>query len=230
MEDNRHKIVFTVIVVATFIVVVIGATFAYFSATSDTVKQKVTTGVLNVVATTGEVTGANIKPTTFDSSNIDEALTNPDIAQIPITVTLTGTTIDSYYNIYLTTTNVQKNADEKKEGGEYSDIKWVLISNDDTKKVLYSGQFEENSTKTDGNFTNKKLNDTNIDITPAGKTEEGTDNENIDKYILLIYIENTEDSVGEAGVEISGKQDKLQNMNIGATVTVKAYQNNVTVD
>ena len=94
MEEKENfkgnKMVLTIIGLAVLVVATIGATFAYFSATSDTVNQKVTTGELKVDASSSISDNTNIKPTTWvDKATADS---DTDIAKVKLTVDASGTT------------------------------------------------------------------------------------------------------------------------------------------
>jgi len=60
--ENRNNALLTVIAVATLLVAIAGASFAYFTATAQTTTQAVKTGKLTVSTTTGTVNESNIKP------------------------------------------------------------------------------------------------------------------------------------------------------------------------
>ena len=218
---NRNNVILTIIGAATLLVAIIGASFAYFSATSTTVKQNVTTGILKVSITSETVEGGNIKPLdTTQYDTVEEKLSNIDVVKVPVSVIYTGTTVDGYYNIYLDATglSLKTETDEGKPltGGSLDQVKWELIKNSDNS-VIGSDDFGD---VTSGSVTDLKLNTESITITP----KETVEIEGKDEYTLLIYIENTEDSTGEDGLPISGVQDQLQGMEITATVKVKAYQ------
>ncbi len=130
------------------------------------------------------------------TTNID----NPDIAKLPFTVNTTDTTISSEYDIFLSTIGVALNDEGNISntplfGGDLSDIKWVLIKEND-KSIVDKGDF------TEGDVTNKKLNTNSIQIVPG-----------IDSYKLLFYISDSENL-----------QDKLQNVTISAAVSVEGKQ------
>ena len=80
-ENGKGKIALTVIGAATLLTALVGATFAYFSATSTTTTQTVTTANLNLSITAdGDATHVtNIKPTTW-SDTMSDNTTNADIS------------------------------------------------------------------------------------------------------------------------------------------------------
>jgi len=218
MENNKNNVLLTVIAVATLLVAIVGASFAYFSATGETVEQSVKTGVLKISAAATAVQEANIIP--VDTTEIDtvaEKLAHADVAKLPVTVNTTDTTISSEYNIFLTTTGVRLNAGTAENpltGGDLEQLKWELIemTSETEGTSIADGNFKLAQDATDANFNKKQLNTAAINIPEGGTTDE---------YKVLIYIENTEDDVAGDG---SGKQDQLQGLTIGATVTVDAKQ------
>lgn len=195
MENNKNgNIVLTVLGVATLLVAIAGASFAYFTATATTTDQAVSTGVLKVSATAGAVQGANIKPVkSTDIENIEEKKSNPDVVKIPIAVNTTDTTIDATFDMYMTATGLADSGSYTE--GVPEDIKWELIGSDDS--TLGSGTFG-------GSTTDLKLNTAPVSITSGTTTYN---------YTLLVYILDTE-----------AVQDDLQGLTLSATVRVDAKQ------
>lgn len=206
MNENKNSVLLTIIGAATLLVAIVGASFAYFSATGGTATQDVKTGVLKVSAVAGSVTQANIKPVdTTEVDTVAEKIANNDVVKLPVTVTTTDTTVSSEYNIYLTTAGIALSDD--KEGGSLDQLKWELLSGEDGSETsIANGNFAS------GDVTKLKLNTTAINIPDGGA---------VDSYKILIYIENTEDTVAGDG---SGVQDKLQGMSFTAYTTVEAQQ------
>ena len=206
MENKNNNIILTIIGAATLLVAIIGASFAYFSASSNTVSQSVKTGELKVSAALGAVEGSNIKPTTVSSDTDYESMaSNSDVVKLPVNVTTTGTTIASEYDIKLTTTGVVLGTAEEDDKGELSDIHWNLAKkSDDSYEKVNAGTFN-------GNMANQALTSQPIDIT----LESDATTSHVDSYVLFIYISNKDNP-----------QNKLQGMTISASVTVDAYQKN----
>ena len=241
---NNKKMILTILGIAVLLVATIGATFAYFSATSKTVNQNVTTGELKVATTSTVANNTNLKPTTWDLDVMDNNDSNADIAKITLSVDTTGTSITTgTYDIQLTTTGIElKDQIDSSSteggkidlvGGKLEDVKWALYkaSEDDPAKgtdEVAKGTFcvkkatEDacDDTKTDGDVEDLKLNTDSVKIDSENFDGEGKSIQ-VDKYILYIWIENTEDTENVVG---SGKQDKLQAMNISATLKVNAKQ------
>ncbi len=225
MENERknNNVLLTIIGAATLLVAIVGATFAYFSAADTVDVQDITTGELKVQATSGTVSQENIKPTDFTVEGLtDEILTkNTDVAQLPITVDFTGTTIDAYYNFYLTTTNLEDlpKADSAPEpkNGVVQDINWALLSVTEAEGAKTYTKLEDGTFG--GDMTNHKLlNNTessSVESITAEQvktlTEQASKAEK--KYVLLIWIQ-----------ENNEPQDELQELTINATVKVEANQ------
>lgn len=205
MKNKTSNILLTVIVIVTLLIAVVGATFAYFSATSSSTPQNVKTGKLVVSTTTGSVQGTNIKP--IEASALNESWTdikaNNDIVKIPITVNTSGTTITTSnedkiiadLDIYLTA--VSGFNKDSYTNGDPSDIKWKLVKSSDG-----SGTETGSFNKTTSEY---KLTSAN----PIPVTSDVTNYE----YTLLVYIENK-----------NASQDDLQNITLSATVRADVKQ------
>ena len=151
-KNNGDKIILTIIGVSILLVATIGATFAYFSATSNTVSQQIKTGELKVSASSEITNNTNIKPTTWDKNNMENNKSNSDIAKITLTVDTTGTTITTgKYDILLTTEGIKLNAKtDKLEGGSLEDVKWALYKEPATGvESSEDGKIQEGTFKKD---------------------------------------------------------------------------------
>ncbi|MBQ7140460.1 MAG: hypothetical protein IJO32_03060 [Bacilli bacterium] len=201
MEDKKKSII-TIISITILVLATIGASFAYFSASGNSDTQSVTTGKINIKATSSKANAENIKPTEW-SEVIASNVANEDIAQVKLSVNTFGTTVDTAkFNIYFTTDGIELNSDENIIGGSLSDLKWKLV--DSTNTVIGEGDF------TDGNATDPVLaNTTPIDAIANAKTEEAATK----TFILFIYIQNKNE-----------QQNKLQNMSFTATLNATAQQ------
>lgn len=206
MENKSNNTLLTVLAVATLLVALAGASFAYFTATGEAAEQNVSTGVLKISATAGSVKGSNVKPVLPAAiSTVDDKLSNADVVKLPITVDTTGTTVDSTYNIFLTTATVENgkglDATTATTNGNSSQIKWELVKVDSLDATT-------GTTVAKGDFANGDMDGTtalNTSAIAVPKTAE--------YYMILIYIEDNEKV-----------QDDLQGMTITATTTVKAQQ------
>ena len=130
MENRNNKVLLTVIGAATLLVAMVGATFAYFSATSESDVQQVTTGssTIAIDATNNSVT--NIKPTTFDKAAAD-AGTNTDIVKITLTVTGNSTS-EGKYTISMNEPAITI-GDIENDKGVVGDIKYTVYEGDAQK-------------------------------------------------------------------------------------------------
>ena len=211
--ENKNNVLLTIIGAATLLVAIVGASFAYFSATGGTEQKTVSTGKLVISAVSTGITGANIKPVDAAKiATIDQKLAHADVVKLPITINRTGTTIDSEYNMYLTTAGIGLNT-AAGEGGSLSDIKWELIKTvNDVNSSVNNGDFAT------GDALKKQLNVAAIPV-PSQTTDDVTTYGGSESYTLLIYIDNKVDTDTE-----SGAQDQLQGLKFTASVTVEAKQ------
>lgn len=142
MENKSNKVLLTVIGAATLLVALVGATFAYFSATGTSATKTVTTGTSNITLSASKNTVENIKPTTFDKAKADDG-SNTDI--VKITLTISGeTTTAGKYNVVMNEPAITLNAD--KTGGTAADIKYAVYEGT-TEKVAPTS-FNGTATKT----------------------------------------------------------------------------------
>ena len=91
--ENKNKVLLTVIGVATLLVALVGATFAYFSATDTSEKVEVTTGAATISLTAANNSVTNIKPTSFVKASAD---TNKDVVKMTLKVTGNSDVAGSY--------------------------------------------------------------------------------------------------------------------------------------
>lgn len=122
--EKKNTILLTVIAVATLLVAVVGATFAYFTATSSTDNNASTTGTVNTAtvakvklttADTGK-SSTTIYPGTMNyaSMSVVASKEGTDSANYTLTYTVNGTVTlgseftagDVYYTVYRTKTQV----------------------------------------------------------------------------------------------------------------------------
>lgn len=169
--ENKNKILLTVIGALTFVAVLVGTTFAYFSATSTTNSVNVTTSNLNLnVEADGAATHVtNIKPTTWDSETLANNDDNVDIAKIPFRVTGTSS-VQGTYNVNLKTSIA---LNDSLTGGDVSDIKYRLFDS------------EGEEIGTEGSFAASTDVDILENISIAGTGDI------LDEYVLYVYIEDS---------------------------------------
>ena len=185
MEDNKHKVLLTVIGVGTLLIALAGATFAYFSATSVTTTQTVTTSTmdLSVLADTNTTHITNIKPTTW-SDDVAANVANADIAKVSFKVTSTSTAAGSYA-ISMTSPNLALNtgndaAGNPLKGGNLGQVKYKVY------KVEGSSYTPVTDPAGTGDFA-----------APTAEKEiaTGTVTSSLeDHYVIFVYIENDEEN------------------------------------
>lgn len=206
MENRKSNILLTVIGVATLLVALVGASFAYFSATSSEISENVKTGALKISVSTTEINQAPIKPVkATEIASMEDKLGHADVVKLPIEVNTTGTTIESEYTMYLTTGGIDKVATVAEDlGGSTKDIKWELVRDGEDEAIL-TGDFEA------GDATDTELHAGKLPVPSQGEGENKTYG-GVENYTLLIYIAD------------NGRQDRLQGLDITAFVTVEAFQ------
>ena len=206
MENNRNNVLLTVIGVATLLVALVGASFAYFTATSTpTAEQSVQTGELKIAASLSREVSSLIKPTDYSQAGAEA---NDDVAKIKLTVNGTGTTVTEakyYLTMIGNITKTDGSAIETTKGGEKSDVKWVLVNTTGTTiadgTVVASGDYSTLATDLPGNVI--KNGESAYLANLSGTTA--------DEYTLLVYIEESGDV-----------QDNLSQVKISASMTAKA--------
>ena len=207
MENNKNNVLLTVIGVCTLLVALVGASFAYFTATSTpTADQNVQTGELKIAASLSRDLSTLIKPTNYTQATAE---TNNDVAKLTLSVDGTGTTVtDAKYYMTMVGSVLKSNGDaiDTTEGkGTINEIKWVLLDTTTAEianaSVIASGDYSTMSADLPGMLVKNADSAYLAELT-------GTTAHN---YTLLIYIEET------------GKnQDNLSNVKISASMTAKA--------
>ncbi len=191
MEENiKKKIILGVVGITVLLIVLITATYAWFSARSEDESQQITTAKVDlVVEVNPDATHiTNIKPTTWDAEDMANNNDNKDIVQIPIKVT-NNSTIDVKYYLRLLAEGLELNNDETLTGGNLSEIKYILYELDDVNKEIARGDFTE--PEKEQIIIRKK----------AIKKDE------IQNYKLYLYIEETEEI-----------QNRLQGLNFNIII------------
>lgn len=189
--DKKNRIILTVIAVMTLFVALVGATFAYFSATSTSEPQVITTSSLSLsVNLKGSTHITNIKPTTW--TNIAGAEINEDISKIPFAVSTTAG-VKGVYNINLKATIPTNSA---LIGGSASDVKYKLFK-DGEVNVLKEGSLSSN-------FSD--------DVVINAPITEGVALN--DNYVLYIYIENKSEAQNtlqgiDMSISLTGEADQI---------------------
>lgn len=205
MEDRKHKILLTVIGAGTLLVAMAGATFAYFSATSTTTKQTVTTSSmdLTVAADTNTTHITNIKPTTWNDT-VATNVSNADIAKVSFKVTSTSTSAGTY-TIKMTAPRLALNtgndaAGNPLSGGTLDQIKYKVykVSGDTYTAVTGAGAT--------GTLDNPSTEKTIVVNAPINSSLN-------DQYVIFVYIENAD-----------AAQNQLQGLDFDISVTGTASQ------
>ena len=195
-KKNSNSIVLTVIGVATLLVALVGATFAYFSASSTSDPESVQSGHLTISSSLDEADEKDIVPTEW-SETMSENDDNINIAKFQYTVNGSGTTVrDAVYDVKLTGTvslasKVENGVTASDQGGEESDVLYKLVSGE--------------SVVAEGNYSQIKTGKQIL----TGKTLNISGN---DTYTLYVFIDET-----------NTNQDKLQGANVSATMEATAY-------
>ncbi len=216
--DKKNTILLTVIAVATLLVAVVGATFAYFSITatnsSSSTVITTTTGSIGTVALTSPNTALKINLAASDmaetnsgssyysvlSSSSDNYLTEATNALVPVLLaTVTDTNASTTYNctasvkLALAATN-PSHLDSLVEGdGE----------------VVFGGALAGTTVKLNAIKTGSVYEKTISNVTMNGLNSGTNNNTNITAYLK---INNT-----------SATQDYLQNESITVTITAPTF-------
>lgn len=169
-EDNKTKRILTILWIITLFVAIIGATFGYFSATSKTDPQIITTQSLSVsLSIEGSSNVDNIKPTTWDATTMANNESNDDIVKIPFKA-ISSSRINGTYAVNMSTNITENNL---LNGGSASDIKYKL--------------YKDNVEIKSGNFN---TGDFNVEIANGTISKDSDLNDN---YKLYVYIENKDE-------------------------------------
>lgn len=190
--DKKNRTILTVLAVLTLFIALLGATYAYFSATSKSEPQIITTSSLSLAVTLkGSTHVTNIKPTTW-STNMSNNESNVDIAKIPFKVS-TSAGVKAYYDITMSTA-IPSNT--SLSGGNATDVKYKLFKSGETT-ALKEGNFS-------ASFNEKIISDAPI--------EDGV--ELNDEYDLYVYIENKDEAQNtlqniDFSINISGNAKQI---------------------
>ena len=166
MEENKHKILMTVIGVGTLLVALAGATFAFFSATDSAELHEVTTSQLNLTVTENDATThvTNIKPTAAGTYNVTMTAprlklnTGKDAAGVAL---VGGSLEDVMYKVY------------KVNGSTYEEVK--------VDAVAAAGNLSTLDTNVPEGTT----------ITPIQIIKDATITSTLnDHYVVFVYIQN----------------------------------------
>ena len=198
--EKKNTILLTVIAVATLLVAVVGATFAYFTATSGTDGDGASTGevktatVASVKLTTAEVgkTTNTVYPGTMNYAAMSVAASKEgtDSANYTLTYTVNGTVTlgaeftegDVYYTVYRTTSQVATPVACSPVSTK-ADPAGTQYSQSCNTTALTSASAEEVQAKTAVEGTSASISIENQSLTTeSGKTYY---------YYLVVEYENT---------------------------------------
>ena len=166
--ENKNKVLLTVIGVATLLVAVVGATFAYFSATDSSETVEVTTGAATISISASNNSVTNIKPTTFDYATADS---NTDVVKMTLEVTGSSDVAGSY-KIVMNEPAITIGSEANQ--GSVSDIKYVVYDSEGTKI-------------TDGSFVGSVSETTIVDNVAFDGSGEIADT-----YYVYVYVNNND--------------------------------------
>lgn len=212
MENKKNNLVLTILAIATLLVAIASASFAYFTAIAST-SQQIETGKLVVSSITGTVVGENIKPVLAsaleepwysEDENVSTIQKNDDIIKINVNVNTAGTTITTKnadkviadLDLYLTA--IAGWNDLEYTNGIPSDIKWKLVDSN-TGTEINSGEFNQMVTELRLTKDSSALNITS-DVTSYD-------------YTLLVYI-----------LENNKNQTDLQDLTLSAKIRAEVKQ------
>jgi len=190
MGNNKNNILLTVLGVCTLLVALVGASFAYFTATAKTTDQNVQTGKLEVQSTLSATSQTNIKPTDFAANTADS---NTDVAKFTFNVKGVGTTVTGgTYNIQLLGAVADAKAVENQ--GTTADIEYAL----------YKGTAADGDLVKTGSFST--ITSASIINTTPYELIDSTN----DTYTLYVYIKETRENQDNLqGVTISATMNAL---------------------
>jgi len=144
--ENKNKVLLTVLSVATLLVALVGASFAYFSATQSTNTVEVTTGAATIALEASNNSVTNISPTSFDKAAAD-AGTNTNIVKMTLTVSGTSDVAGSY-DIAMKEPVITLPANVDGQG-TVSDIKYVVYKDGSDTPIKAATSFTGTEKTTD---------------------------------------------------------------------------------
>ena len=135
--ENKNKVLLTVLSVATLLVALVGATFAYFSATDSSEQVEISTGAATISLEATNNSVSNIRPTTFDKAKADSG---DDKNIVKMTLNVTGTSnVAGSYAIKMNEPVITVGSDA--EQGTVSDIKYSVYSSASSTPIIENASF-----------------------------------------------------------------------------------------
>ena len=199
---NKPTLIVSLLIVAGTLIL-IGTTYAYFTATATSDEQTVQSGTLELTYLTGQdISLENVYPTEEEDAGIHQ-----------FTIENTGT-LDATYYLYLDNITLKKGDEEAQS----ENLKWKLYKADESyteQEEIATGDFSE------GN--NPIELDTDISITPSEKQY----------YILKIWLQETGELQNEdqglefSGVVVATTEEKAVNKNLVNLMKTEAVLDNI---
>ncbi len=201
-RNSGNKILLAVIGATTFLTAMVGATFAYFSATHTSEKQEITTATASLNVTTTNNNVKDIRPIVWNDVE-KEKDTNKEVVKIEVIVT-GNSTADGQYSLYLNEPEITLNEINVSDNddGSVDDFKWSAYTKEGTKL------------KDPTSFTGKKTKEGSTGVLiPNSEHNSYTKkyNANVpinDTYYIYVWAENS-----------AKEQNKLQGVNFNVTFT-----------
>ena len=201
-KRKSNKVFLAVLGVATLLTVVVGATFAYFSAADTSETQTITTAKTTLTVTSGDVSVTNIRPTAWGTGSAKDT----DTEIVRTTARVQGSTTSSgTYLLYLdhdaiTIGNIAG------DGGVVGDFKYAVYDSTGTTQIVAPTSFTAAAvTGTNG----YQLKPSGQAYTKAYTYTSGNAVTIDDTYKVYIWIENKD-----------AKQNNLQDMSFNVSFTV----------
>ncbi len=198
-RNNGNKVLLAVIGAATFLTAMVGATFAYFSATHTSGPQTVTTAKSSLTVTTTNNTVTNIRPTTWGTGTKKDS--DKEIVKMTVTVTGNSTAAGSY-KLYLNEPTITLgSASGENEAGKASDFKYAIYDSEDNAIG--------NTDTAPKSFTGTETTGTSSPVLTTKTYAAGSIN---DTYYVYVWAENNTEK----------EQNKLQDREFKVTFTAVA--------
>lgn len=164
--ESKRVLLYSILVM-TIILVIVGVSYAYFSATAKSNEQVVKSGILEIAYQNGQnITATEIVPTTEEEADIHQ-----------FTVTNTGT-LDTTYSISMTNISLQKANNPTTS----SNLNWALYeTNSDYvgDSLLQKGTFSPESNYQLGDSNHVIISDLSL---PASQSQS---------YSLKVWLQET---------------------------------------
>ena len=176
-KNNSNKVLLTVIGAATLLTAMVGATFAYFSATSQSETKTITTATSNITVTATNNSVTNIRPTTW---SVDTKDTDTEIVKMTVDVDGTSTT-SGKYSLYFNQPTITIGSIASDQG-VVGDFKWAAYDAGGNQLVAPTSlKATADSVLIEGNGVSGYTN--SYTVTDGSVTIDDT-------YYVYVWIEN----------------------------------------